>query len=231
MLPNVSEFWLEYFLSACSEKYPRETLRFFMRRVEYAQSTGDYSFRPCNYGPYIHTPLKFRISEECDYLMRTLWRWSRENYEKDAKFQYFSSHVFLPIFSPIDDSVVSFLREKLNGDELDIQLIGKFLRDAPSNFSIVNYSFIVDLLTAANSFGKKVLDQVTNELYCAAVSGLKQGIAGVPFERDVEVRDLSKRILENLPQFSPAYRLYSLINKDAERNILDSLRGADNYED
>ena len=230
-LPNVSEFWLEYLLSVCSEKYPRETLSFFMRRVEYAQSIGDYSFRPCNYGPYIHTPLRFRMSAECDYLMRTLWRWSREHYEKDEKFQYFASHVFLPIFSPIDDSVISFLREKFNGDELDIQLIGKFLRDAPSNFSIVNYGFIVDLLTVAKSFGKKILDEVANELYCAAVSGLKQGIAGVPFERDVEVRDLSKRILENLPQFSPAYSLYSLINKDAERNIMDSFKEAESYEE
>lgn len=228
-LPNISEFWLEHFLSVCSEQYPRETLSFFMRRVEYAQLTQNYSFRPCNYGPYVHTPLKFRLSAECDYLMRALWRWSRENYEKDAKFEYFASHVFLPIFSPIDDSVISFLREKLNGDELDIQLIGKLLRDAPSNFSIANYSFIVDFLTVAKSFGKKTLDQVTNELYCSAVSGLKQGIAGVPFARDIEVRDLSKKMLENLPQFSPAYSLYSLINKDAERNISDSFREAESY--
>ncbi|MCB1790333.1 MAG: hypothetical protein KDJ24_08540, partial [Gammaproteobacteria bacterium] len=91
-------------------------------------------------------------------------------------------------------------------------------------FSLDNPTFVVGYLAAAKSHGSKCLESATSALYCAAVSGGKQGTPGEPFPRDVEALEKAKSILDSLPRFSPAYRLYDLIKQDAEKNIAESLK-------
>ncbi|MFB9159175.1 helix-turn-helix domain-containing protein [Chromobacterium violaceum] len=230
-IPVLEKYWIQKFLAAASARYPVETLNFFKKRVEHGSSTEDYAFRPCNYGPYVQEPLRFAESMSYDDLCKDVWSWMRSHDDGDYKFQHFASHLFAAVFSPVDGGTLSFLRKRFSGDSLDISLIGKILRDADNNFSLDNPSFVVEYLTAAKSQGRKCLEAATSELYCAAVSGGKQGIRGEPFPRDLQALEKATSILETLPRFSPAYRLYELIKRDAEKNIAESLKERELFEE
>lgn len=230
-IPVLEKYWIQKFLASVSARYPVETLGFFKKRVEHAASTEDYSFRPCNYGPYVHEPLRFAESAAYDDLCKDVWSWMRSGNAGDYKFQHFASHLFSAVFSATDERTLFFMRNKCSGDSLDISLIGKVIRDADHNFSLDNPSFAIGYLTAAKSHGSKCLESATSALYCAAVSGGKQGTPGEPFPRDVKALEIAKSILDSLPPFSPAYRLYDLIKRDAETNIAESLKERELFEE
>lgn len=230
-IPVLDKYWIQKFFAAASARYPMETLDFFKKRVEHAASVEDYSFRPCNYGPYVHEPLRFAESAAYDELCKDVWSWMRSREDGDHRFQYFASHLFSAVFSPLDDRTLSFMRNRFSGDALDVSLVGKILRDAGSSFPLDNPSFVVDYLMVAKSHGSECLEAATSALYCAAVSGGKQGIPGEPFPRDVEALKKADAVLETLPRFSPAHRLYDLIKRDAEKNIAESLKERELFEE
>lgn len=223
-IPILEKYWIQKFLASVSALYPLETLDFFKRRVEHAASTEGYSYRPCNYGPYVREPLRFVDSAAYYDLCKDAWSWMRASNNGDHKFQYFASHLFSSVFPATAEQTLSFMRNKCSGDSLDISLIGTAIREADHNFALDNPSFAIDYLTAAKSHGSTCLESATSALYCAAVSGDKQGVPGEPFPRDVEALKKASSILDSLPRFSPAYRLYDLIKRDAETNIAESLK-------
>lgn len=230
-IPILQKYWIQKFLASTSANYPVETLDFFTKRVVHAASTKDYAFRPCNYGPYVHVPLRFAESATFEDLCKDLWSWMREGDDDNHTFQHFASHLFGAVFSATDDRTLSFMRNKCSGDSLDISLIGKFLRKADHAFSLDNPTFVVGYLAAAKSHGSKCLESATSALYCAAVSGGKQGTPGEPFPRDVETLEKATSILNSLARFSPAYRLYDSIKRDAEKNIAESLKERELFEE
>lgn len=230
-IPVLEKYWIQKFLASTSARYPVETLDFFKKRVVHAASTEDYAFRPCNYGPYVHEPLRFAESAAFEDLCKDVWSWMRGGDNDDHKFQYFASHLFGAVFSATDDRTLSFMRNKYSGDSLDISLIGKILREADHAFAFDNSTFVVGYLAAAKSHGSKCLESATSALYCAAMSGGKQGAPGEPFPRDVEALEKAKSVLDSLPRFSPAYRLYDLIKRGAEKNIAESLKERELFEE
>jgi len=230
-IPVLEKYWIQKFLASASVLYPVETLNFFKKRVLHAASTAGYAFRPCNYGPYVHEPLRFAKSSAFEGLCKDLWFWMRSNDDGDHKFKYFAAHLFNAVFFVTDDRTLSFLRNKFSGDSLDISLIGKILREAEHTFSLDNPTFVVGYLAAAKSHGSKCLESATSALYCATVSGGKQGTPGEPFLRDVEDLEKAKSVLNSLPRFSPAYRLYDLIKQNAEKNIAESLNEREQFEE
>ena len=230
-IPVLEKYWIQKFLASTSVRYPVETLDFFKKRVAHAASTEDYAFRPCNFGPYVHEPLRFAESAAFEDLCKDVWSWMRGGEGGDHKFQYFASHLLGAVFSATDDRTLSFMRNKCSGDSLDISLIGEILCEADHAFSLDNPTFVVGYLTAAKSHGSKCLESATSALYSAAVSGGKQGTPGEPFPRDVEALEKAKSILDSLPRFSPAYRLYDLIKQDAEKNIAESLKERELFEE
>lgn len=230
-IPVLDDYWIQKFLAAASARHPVETLNFLKKRVEHAASTEDYAFRPCNYGPYVHEPLRFAESAAYDDLCKDLWSWMRGSDNTNHRSEYFASHLFAAVFSPMDDRTLSFMRNRFSGNSLDISLVGKILSNADNNFSLDNPSFVIEYLTAAKSHGSKCLEAAISVLYCAAVSGGKQGVPGEPFPRDVQAVEKANSILVTLPRFSPAYRLYDLIKRDAEKNMAESLRERELFEE
>lgn len=230
-IPVLEKYWVQKFLASTSARCPAETLDFFKKRVEKAVSSMDYAFRPCNYGAYVHVPLRFSESTAFEDLCKDVWSWMRSDDNVNQKFQYFASHFFRAAFPTSDDRTLSFLRSKCSGDSLDISLIGIVLREADHAFSLDNATFVHDYLTAAKSHGKNYLESATSALFCSAVSGGKQGAPGEPYPRDVEALEKAKSALELLPRFSPAYRLYERIKQDAEKNITESLKERESFEE
>ncbi len=230
-IPLLEKYWIQKFLAGASARHPVETLSFFKERVEYAASTEDYAFRPCNYGPYVHEPLRFAESAAYEDLCKDVWSWMRSREDGNHQFQYFASHLFAAVFFPMNDRALFFMLNKFPGDSLDISLIGKILREANNNFSLDNQSFVVRYLTAAKSHGSKCLEAATSALYCAAANGVKEGVPGEPFPRDIRALEKVNSVLETLPRISPAYKLYELIKRDAEKNIAESLKERELFEE
>jgi len=230
-IPLLEKYSIQKFLASTSVKYPAEMLDFFKKRVECAASMKDYSFRPFNYGPDIQVPFRFVESAAFDDLFKDVWLWMRGRDSNDHKFQYFASRFFLAVFPARDTRTLSFMQNKCSGDWLDISLIGKIICEADHTFSLDNPTFIVAYLTAVKLHGNKFLKSITNELYCAAVSGGRQGSPGDPFPRDMDDLKRAKSVLDSLPRYSPAYNLYDRIKQEAEHNISESLKERELFEE
>jgi hypothetical protein len=59
-LEKLDGHWIEEFLSESSKTYGSECAEFFIKRVDRAVAAENWNIRPCNHGPYVHIPLKFR---------------------------------------------------------------------------------------------------------------------------------------------------------------------------
>ena len=68
-------------------------------------------------------------------------------------------------------------------------------------------------------------------LYRATISGIRKGIPGEPFTEDVQMRVEAEKALMEIPRFSPAYRLYENLKKNADHNIDLSFRDREAFDD
>ncbi len=230
LLPSIEGYWIQNFLADLSVHYPIETINFLKGRINHAVVTDEATYRPCNYGPYIHKPLRFKETAEYPSLLRNFWSWLKQEKTDDFNFTYYAYRLFSAIFFPIDSTVISFLREKFRGDSLDMLVIAKVLREVASSFVLDNSEFIIEYLAAVRSHGAEHLDFAINSLYGAAVSGMREGIPGQPFPKDVSNLSKANSILSSLSRFSPAYKLYTYIKQDAEMNIEQSNREREMFE-
>lgn len=230
LLPSIEGYWIQNFLADLSIHYPLETINFLKDRINHAVVTDEATYRPCNYGPYIHKPLRFKETAEYSSLLRDFWSWLKQEKTDDFNFTYYAYRLFSAIFYPIDSTVISFLREKFRGDSLDVLVIAKVLREVSSSFVLDNSEFIIEYLAAVRSHGAEHLDFAINSLYSAAVSGMREGMPGQPFPKDVSNLSKANVILSSLSRFSPAYKLYTYIKQDAERNIEQSNREREMFE-
>lgn len=227
---NLDGYWIQDFLSKAWQKFPSEVLDFFKKRVEKCMTIKDYSFRPA-YGPVVHSKLKFNESIRFDILIREVWAWMRSFSDEYGDFNYYSSQLFEMIFLPIEQNLLSFFREKINGDSLDITLIIDMLGNANDTFVFDNFDFVVELLQACKRNGKSLLERARSKLYSSTISGVREGIPGEPFPKDLENLSRSTEILNKISQVSPAYDLYEWIKKDALFNIDQANKERKLYED
>jgi len=56
-------------------------------------------------------------------------------------------------------------------------------------------------------------------LFNSAISGIRQGVPGEPFPRDLETKSKAESILRSLSRFSPAYQLYEALKNYSEWGI------------
>lgn len=116
--------WVEEFLAQASQAFPRETMTFFMRRVDHAGDSEDWKYRPINHGAYGHVPLRFRDSDIFPQLLRTVAEWMRAGKTKPFLFAYRARELFETCFRPFDGETVKFLEEWIaTSDEQDLRLI------------------------------------------------------------------------------------------------------------
>lgn len=223
VFPELDAYWLDKFLADLSEKYPWECARFFMRRVEAADNG---HMRPCNYGPWVHERLRFRKSPEAASLMREVAQWMRLKSDRKGMFSYYSRALFEAMFGPFDAGIVVFLEEWLAASTVeDLGIIASIVREADQDFVFSQSAFVSALLERARQEGPKVHRMVSSQLYCSAVSGMRQGTPGEPFPEDVILLRKAEEMLAKTPRFSAAYDLYEALvqhsNSAIRRAALD----------
>lgn len=231
-VPELEGHWVEEFLAQASQAFPRETMTFFMRRVDRAGEREDWKYRPINHGPYGHVPLRFRNSDIYPELLRTVAEWMRAGKAKPFLFGYRAKELFETCFGPFDGEAVKFLEEWIaTSDEQDLRLIAGILGEAHHSFVFTHRSFVERYLEKAKQVSPDVLKEAIGALMSSAVSGVRSGTAGEPMPRDVSMKEKSEAILKSLSRFSPAYKLYDGVRKHAEDGLADSRRVKESFED
>jgi transcriptional regulator with XRE-family HTH domain len=224
--------WVEEFLAQASEAFPRETMAFFMRRVERAGESEDWKYRPINNGPYGNIPLRFRNTAVYPELLRTVAEWMRAGKTKPFLFGYRARELFETCFGPFDGETVKFLEEWIaTSDEQDLRLIAGILGEADCGFVFTNRPFVERYLEKAKQVSPELLKHAIGALFGSAISGVRTGTPGEPMPRDVSMKEDSAKILQSLPRFSPAYALYEALLKHAEEGLADSRRTKEAFED
>lgn len=231
-VPKLDGHWIEEFLALSSKAFPRETMTFFMRRVERAAKDEDWQYRPVNHGPYGHIPLRFRDSEAYSELLRTVAEWMRSGKNKPALFSYRARELFGSSFGPFDGETVAFLEEWIaTSDDSDLRLIADILGEANHRFVFTNHAFVERFLEKAKQIGPKALKGAISSLFGSAIGGVRSGTPGEPMPRDIEMKEECEKILQSLPRFSAAYELYDALRKHAEQGIDYSKQEKDDFED
>jgi transcriptional regulator with XRE-family HTH domain len=222
--------WIESFLAAVSESFAPDLARFFMDRVDHAADTGDWDYRPCNYGPYGHVPLRFRKSSEYVAVLRAVspWMTSRD----DLLFRERSAQLFDTMFKPFDAELVTTLQRWADAaTEADMRAIAKILGEAPRMFVFDHRAFVVQFLDRAKQFGKPVLDLATAELFGSSISGLRSSSLGQPTPADLQMKQGAEKATAELPRFAPAFALYDSILRHANWSIDRSIRDGEAFEE
>ncbi|WP_426435623.1 helix-turn-helix domain-containing protein [Bradyrhizobium genosp. P] len=224
--------WIEEFLAQASEAFPKETMAFFMHRVERAGESEDWHYRPINNGPYGHVPLRFRDSPIHGELLRAVAEWMRTGKNKPFLFGYRAKELFETCFGPFDGETVTFLEEWIaTSDEHDLRLIADILGEADPSFVFTHRPFVERYLEKTKQVSLDAVKRAIGALFGSAISGIRIGTPGEPMQRDVSLKDESEKILQSLPRFSPAYELYNGLRKHAEDGLADSRRTKEAFED
>lgn len=234
-VPELKGHWTETFLADVSETFPDKLVTFFMQRTERAARENNWKIRPANHGPYVHVPLRVKATAQYLPLLSKVVQWMKNaKFEKEAKglFHFRSREVFEALFGSFDDSVVRFIEEYSKAaNEADFEWIASILHEAPHTFVFSHSKFVIDLLTRAQRIGPDVVKNVASALYASAVGGIRQGVAGEPFPRDLETKANSEKVLADLSRFSPSYELYDGLRKNAEAEIARARQRREDFED
>ena len=225
-------YWIDGLLADFSYRFPYSTAAFFMRRVEIAAQRQSFSFRPANFGPYSHKPLRFVEANESLGVLEAVWRWLRQNRDRDYYFQYAAAHMFEAMFLGSTDKLVKFLQPMLpTADADDLKLMGRLLREADHGFAFAHLGFVVELLERCQAVDFDLHREIWRQLYCAAVSGMRSGVPGTPMPRDLADKKKAEDILAGLSRLSPAYELFDRIRKSAIDNIEETKLDAEGFDE
>lgn len=232
-LSELNGHWIETFLSKASVDHSWRTARFFMDRVERAADSQNWEYRPCNYGPYCNVPLQFRKSPEFGSILQHVANWMKtRDEEDDYLFLLRAAELFDSMFRPFDIELIGFLQEWTTvATPADMRIISHILKEAPASFAFEHRPFVIRFLEKAQQYGKELLDHAINALIGSATSGIRNGVAGKPFEQDVQLKEYAEIALQETPRFSPAYRLYDNLKQHAEQSVEWSLRVVEQFDE
>jgi transcriptional regulator with XRE-family HTH domain len=224
--------WIDDVLAELSYRFPYLTAAFFMNRVEIAAQGKSLNFRPANFGPYSHKQLRFLESRESLSVLDAVWRWLRQNRDRDHYFQYAAAHMFEAMFHGSTDTLVEFFRPMLpTADGDDLKLMGHLLSEAPHEFVFAQLGFVIELLERAQAVDFDLHEEISQQLYCAAVGGMRTSAAGEPAPRDLEDKRKAEEILTRLSRLSSAYDLFDGIRKSAASHIERSRLDAEGFDE
>jgi transcriptional regulator with XRE-family HTH domain len=233
-LPELNGYWIDTLLSHLSRHFPLLTCEFFLSRVDQAATSNEEfsRIRPINYGPYAQVPLRFKEAQRYSAVLDAVWRWMTVRDPSDWRFEHQASALFEGMFLPIDQVVLEFFASKIAiAKERDLRWIGSVLARTDSKFVFDHHDIVVAFLDACDRAGDSARRSGIQALHSSAISGIRRGRPGEPFDRDVEYREASLRFMPRLPRLSAAYELYNMILAHSENSIALAHRDAESFDD
>lgn len=233
-LTQLEGHWIETFLAEASFVHPQLTFDFFLERIARSIAEDAWDYRPVNHGSYVHVPLRFKESADYGALLAKYTKWmtsAQYDGKEDLLFRYRSRELFDAAFGFGDEVVNSLIHWSSSANEAEFGLIANILEEAPASFVFTHKNLAIDLLTRAKRISDKVYKSLESALYASAHGGMREGVAGEPFPRDIKMKASCEEILAGLSKFSPAYELYDWLHKGAQQEIERAIRGREQFED
>ena len=216
-------YYIDKFLGYATERTPYLVALLFFKRLDMRrkQEKRRESYQPL---PYLGFRRALKgISSKPDYAKIILELLRRAAHAD-------SLDVFwLPIFfKAISDGYCEIGLAELrfwviSGDAKKIEAASLLLRSAPAGFLFDRREFVAEILESAHSISDDCYKNVGSDLFCCAVSGLREGTPGEPKSHDVDIRDRATEALTKLQVGSPTHRFYESLVQYAEREIQDDL--------
>jgi hypothetical protein len=100
-----------------------------------------------------------------------------------------------------------------------VNVLAAVLREAGQSFIDDHGAFISRALRVARTLGRKVHKVLSSAIFASAVSGVRSGVPGQPFDFDLRLKTHAERELARLGRADPAYDLYRGLLEHAEQDI------------
>ena len=214
--PSLDDYQIMLFLAERSAEDPDAVLRLLTDRIDRSATKGDgYQSLPHRW----HQPLQFRSAAGFGCVLRTLRDWVAASPDSWRRTCY-GADLFRAAANDFDDEVLQVLEDGVaTGDADQIRAVGALLAEAPRSLLWDRSDRVVRLLRLADTDAPQLAEHLAGGLQAAAMSGVRNGTPEQPFPEDIEQRDRSHRIAQELAAGSVERRFYEALVDLAESSI------------
>lgn len=217
--PRLDDHWLNHFLKKAIRRAPALVLDLAKARIEDALQSDDWSKHPLGDMLREQNALTLLAHPEGPALLRDLLEWARERIS-DYRFGYHFADLVRILCGPYDAACITVLEEWASvGTVEHVNVLAAVLREAGQSFIYDHGAFISRALRVAGTLGRKVHKLLSSAIFASAVSGVRSGVPGQPFEFDLRLKTHAERQLAQLGRADPAYDLYRGLLEHAEQDI------------
>lgn len=217
-LNDIGEYSVSGALAQRSATDPAWVIRLLQARVEYAERLDDldgYRAMPVSWD----NPLRVRDSDTFGAALQGIVAWIADHSDSWVRREM-GGEVFAEVAVSYDKNVVAVLRNALANEREDItRAVAAVIRKAPRTFIWDEVDFVRTALHCAARFGDRSRREMTGALYAATAFGIRSGTPGQPYPEDVEQRDRSREIADQLARGSIEEQFYRDMAKSAEESI------------
>ncbi len=223
-VPRFEKFWVDKLLAELSARCPDQVAAFFRQRVALAASLNSHEVRAANTGPYAHEALRVLQTPRAAPIMQALWSWLLENADRGYIFRHAGLDVIEAMFLGDSPFIARFLDEQLaQADREALKLMSQIIRRADHAFVFEQTDLVAAFLERCEAVDLELLETAIGDLYAGATDGMRSGVPGEPYPRDVAEREQASAVLARLSRLSPAYELFEHIRRHADAAIRRAL--------
>ncbi|WP_196220426.1 helix-turn-helix domain-containing protein [Alcanivorax sp. VBW004] len=218
-IPAIDDYWVQEFLKKTIGKYPKKVITLFTSRIESAVEAEDWHTHPVPHGPYRSTEFNLLSHQDGHHLLDRILDWALPQIQ-DYSFSYRFGELMEALFHPFDENLAGALRRWAeNGDHERIHVLSAAIREAQNDFVFEQKEFVAWALSHAQSYGEDFTIDLSSTMYGTAISGIRSGTVGKPFQQDIDLAHRSEAIIKETPIFHPAYKLYTALLEHAQDEI------------
>jgi len=222
-IERIDDHWLTEFLKKTIRRAPGIVLDLAKTRIEDATAADDWS-KPV-LGGVLRDGEALELLKHSDgpALLRDLLDWALGRID-DYGFTYRFAELVHSLCNPYDATCVATVEGWLaEGTAEHFKVVTAILRDAGSRFIYSNEGFVARALQAARAVGRNVHKNLSSAIFVSAVTGLRAGAPGQPFNFDIQLKTMAEERLARLTKIDPAFGLYRDLRDSAARDIEQQL--------
>ena len=214
--PSLDDYQIMLFLAERSAEDPDAVLRLLTERIDCSATEGEgYQPLPDRW----HQPLQFRSAATFGSVLRTIRDWVAASPDTWRRTHY-GADLFRAVADNFDDEVLQVLQDGVATGAADqIRAVGALLAEAPRLLVWDRWDVVVRLLRSADTVDPDLAQHLARGLQAAVMSGARSGTPDQPFAEDIEQRDRSRQIAQELPAGSVERRFYEGLGELAESSI------------
>jgi len=218
--PRLDDHWINAFLKKALRRVPWMIIDLAKQRIEDAIAGDDWNREALGSALHNREALALLALPEGPALLCNLLDWALGRVNA-YRFRYRFAQLIRALCAPYDAACMAIIEGWLTagGTADHFKVVTVILREAGQRFVYNQEGFIVRALGAARAVGREVQKDLSSALYSSAVSGVRSGVPGKPFDFDLRLKDLAEERLARITRMDPTYELYRGLRDHAARDI------------